>query len=149
MQTPAPRPRFKLLKRLLIFLALGTGLVVSFPFVAFAYILLQDSWEEWQRCRGYTQFTTSAWQDQQLTLEPRYVRSCMVDDLLAQGLLTNQPQAEVTALLGEPEGVGKFEGYDLAYLLGPERGLFSLDSEWLVIKLDDSGRVDSAELLID
>ncbi|MBD0335856.1 MAG: hypothetical protein ICV62_10240 [Cyanobacteria bacterium Co-bin13] len=121
-----------------------------FPFLAFAGLIAQDSWEEWQRCRGYTQFNAEAWQDPTIASGPPYVRSCMVDNLLEEGLLTGQSQAEVIALLGEPDLESSFlQEYDIAYPLGPERSLISLDSEWLVLKLDSAGQVSAATLATD
>ncbi|MBD0268765.1 MAG: hypothetical protein ICV77_10790 [Cyanobacteria bacterium Co-bin8] len=150
MQSPSQKPRTNLLKRILILTTLGAGLAVSFPFLAFGALLAQDGWGEWQRCRGYTQFNAEAWQEATLISAPRHVRSCMVDDLLAQGLLTGQKQADVKVLLGEPESeIGYFPEYDLVYHLGPERSFISIDSEWLVLKLDSSGQVSEAKLVTD
>ena len=51
-------------------------------------------------------------------------------------------------MLGEPPDTGYFKQYDLVYWLGDERGFFSIDSEWLVIRIDD-GRVIEAEIVTD
>lgn len=149
MQTNPSSPRFKVLRNLLILVTLGAGLTVGLPILAFVALIVQDSWSEWQRCRGYTQFNPEVWQDPSLTVEPRYVRSCMVDDLLASGRLTSQPQTELVRLLGEPTTQNGFTAYDLVYWLGPERSLISIDSEWLVITLDASGKVAEAQLVTD
>lgn len=73
----------------------------------------------------------------------------MVDDLLATGRLPGRPRAVVAALLGEPRPTSYFREYDLVYWLGPERGVISIDSEWLVLTLDAAGRVADARLVTD
>jgi hypothetical protein len=37
----------------------------------------------------------------------------------------------------------------LVYWTGPERGLMSIDSEWLVMRLDGAGRVAEVSLVTD
>jgi hypothetical protein len=55
----------------------------------------------------------------------------------------------VVALLGEPRRTRYFRQYDLVYWLGPERGMISIDSEWLVLRLDKRGRVTEERLVTD
>ena len=43
----------------------------------------------------------------------------------------------------------KWKEWDLVYWLGPERGPFGVDSEWLVIKFDSSGRVQDYQIVRD
>jgi hypothetical protein len=73
----------------------------------------------------------------------------MVDDLLARYHLVGMTKAAVLHLLGEDPPTGYFREFDLVYWLGPERGLMSIDSEWLVIKLDAKGTVSEASLVTD
>ena len=76
-------------------------------------------------------------------------RLCMVDDLLKRHDLHGWKQSKIVDLLGEPDLTnGDGEG-QLVYLLGPERGLFRIDSEWLVISLDSDGRVTNYRLAND
>jgi hypothetical protein len=112
-------------------------------------IVGHGQWEHWRRCRGYTRFDAAAWRDEELVRGPRAVRGCMVDALLAEGRLTGRPREAVVALLGEPRPTGYFREYDLVYWLGPERGFMSIDSEWLVMRLDRGGRVREAGLVTD
>jgi hypothetical protein len=58
----------------------------------------------------------------------------MVDDLLLRHRLVGMKRAELEKLLGSPPPTAYFREYDYVYWLGPERGLFSIDSEWLVVK---------------
>ena len=72
----------------------------------------------------------------------------MVDDLLAKHDLKGMSKAEVETLLGEGDRTGYFKDYDMVYCLGPERGFLPLDSEWLVIKLNQN-RVQEYRLARD
>jgi hypothetical protein len=141
--------RSKLKRRLLIASIVGGVLLTSFPFVVVGGLLAKTNWDEWQQCRGYTQFNAAQWNDPALSAEPTYVRLCMVDDLLAKYLLLGRPQAGVIELLGQPEPQNGFAGYDMVYMLGPERQFISIDYEWLVIKLDAAGHVSDASIATD
>jgi hypothetical protein len=100
------------------------------------------------RCQT-RRFEASAWRDSAQAYSDAAVRGCMVDDLLARRELLGRSRAEVVALLGEPRRTDYFREYDLVYWLGPERGLMSVDSEWLVLRLDRSGRVIVRRLVTD
>jgi hypothetical protein len=77
------------------------------------------------------------------------VRLQMADDLTHHHKLIGLTRMEVVTLLGEPPKTEYFKGFDLVYLLGPERGFISIDSEWLVIRLGEDGRVNSASIARD
>ena len=47
-------------------------------------------------------------------------------------------QVEIDQILGKPPKTNYFNEYDYIYWLGPERGFFGIDSEWLVIKFRNS-----------
>jgi hypothetical protein len=76
------------------------------------------------------------------------VRVRMVDDLLRTHKLVGMSRAQLEDLLGVPPATEYFRGYDYVYWLGRERGLFSIDSEWLVIKCGQ-GVVVSAQVVTD
>ena len=101
------------------------------------------------RCEGHERFDAAAWRDTTQAFGPLAIRGCMVDDLLARHGLQGQSRPEVVALLGEPRPTTYFREYDLVYWLGPERGPMSIDSEWLVIRLDAQGRVREHRLVTD
>ncbi len=148
--TPAPRPRARLIKRLLIGAAILLGLGMVAPFGLLGIVIAQDGWDEWQRCRDHREFDPAVWNDPARSLEPPYLRSCMVDDLLAQNLLLQKTEAEVIALLGTPEPPENgFGDYDLVFVVGPERSFISIDYEWLLLNLDDQGRVQETLLMTD
>jgi len=72
----------------------------------------------------------------------------MVDDLLARHKLVGMSRAQVEELLGVPPDTPSFREYDYVYWLGPERGFISIDSEWLVVKIND-GIVVTAKIVTD
>jgi hypothetical protein len=94
-------------------------------------------------------FTAAAWHDTVAAFGPRAVRGCIVDDFLRSHRLYGRSRAEIVALLGQPPKTDYFREYDLVYWLGPERSLMSIDSEWLVFRLDTSGRVAQYGLVTD
>lgn len=73
----------------------------------------------------------------------------MVEWLVRSGQLDGLTRPRVTALLGPPDGGGYFREWDFVYWLGPERGLFRIDSEWLVIRMGPDGRVADYRLVTD
>ena len=82
-------------------------------------------------------FTTSRW------LNYPEERVKIVDDLFRKQALVGLSKDKVIDLLGpETENAYFKEPGNMVYYLGPERGLISVDSEWLVIELDDNVVVD-------
>jgi hypothetical protein len=98
------------------------------------------------RCDGHASFVQSDWMDTTMARGRLAVRGCMVDDLLERHELRGMQRKDVIALIGEPQPSDLFPEYDMVYWLGPERGLVGIDSEFLVMKVDKSGRVTSVEL---
>lgn len=82
-----------------------------------------------------------AWDDE--------TRERLADGLLASKVLIGKLRADIVALLGEPPPTDYFREFDLVYWLGAERGLMRLDSEWLVMRLDATGRVSEAMIVTD
>ncbi|MDQ0227374.1 hypothetical protein [Metabacillus niabensis] len=69
-------------------------------------------------------------------------RVYMVDNLLSTFDLKGKTKSEVIELLGAPTDTGYFKTKtNIVYYLGNERGLISIDSEWLVIDFDEGERV--------
>jgi hypothetical protein len=73
----------------------------------------------------------------------------MVDNLLKTHDLHGWDRARVVAFLGKPDMTNWNREGQLVYHLGPERGLFRIDSEWLVITLDDNSKVSDCTLARD
>jgi outer membrane protein assembly factor BamE (lipoprotein component of BamABCDE complex) len=91
-------------------------------------------------------FDSSTWKQTGQLNQSSYPRLEMAEDLIRDRTLYGKTKQEVIELLGKPSNDGYFKTYDLVYWLGPERGWFSVDSEWLLIQLDDSERVIKYEL---
>ena len=66
-------------------------------------------------------------------------RTAIVDNLLGQHKLVGMAEADVIALLGEPNNdYGYFNADNrYVYYMGAERGLISIDSEWLILDFKD------------
>ena len=100
------------------------------------------------------EFVQSIWQDQtssefvQGDITPRQK---MLGDLL-RNVLPGRSREEVEELLGPSLETPYFKdtGRDLIYILGPQRDSFiSIDSEWLLIWFDTSGRLERHEIYTD
>lgn len=92
-------------------------------------------------------FDRTAWQD--LSRIDSGVRLGMADRLIARSTLIGDSRDEVIELLGQDPPTGYFQEWDLVYRLGPERGLFPMDSEWLVLRFGPNGRVSECENVRD
>lgn len=106
--------------------------------------------DEWFNTRD---FDAERWRAAELGTSE--TRVWMVDDLMKRPLV-GMKVADVDALLGPddgPKGTGYGSGYwtdwDRVWWLGPERGFIRIDSEWLVLRVDDAGVVREAQLVRD
>ena len=89
-------------------------------------------------------FTTEKW------LNSDKEKVYMVDDLLNDYEMKEMTKDEVISLLGIPAETEYFKrDNNIVYYLGYERGLISIDSEWLVIAFDDDGKVNKYQVLTD
>ena len=70
---------------------------------------------------------------------------------IVQNVLPGRLRFEIDALLGPSLDTPYFRdtGCDLVYWLGNERSVFGIDSEWLLIWLDDDGRFESCRIATD
>ena len=95
-------------------------------------------------------FDSAGWKAHPGSFDSTY-RLSMVDSLLWSHDLKGMTREQVVALLGPPpvDGGGYFSEWDLVYPLGPERGLFSIDTEWLVIRAEPGKRVTEYRLVTD
>jgi hypothetical protein len=90
-------------------------------------------------------FDRTFWLDQR----QESARLAMADRIVARRLLDGKTHAEVLAMLGEPPPTEYFSDWDFVYRLGMERGFMSIDSEWLVVRLDSTGRVSDVRIVTD
>jgi hypothetical protein len=92
----------------------------------------------------YSTFTPEKWKKH---IEQRVF---MIDDLEKDYDLHKMSKNEVVRLLGEPTDSTYFsDKHNLVYYLGRERGLFGIDSEWLVIWFDSQERVSEYRVFTD
>ena len=89
-----------------------------------------------------TPFDPIRWKNEESNFK-KAVRIRMVDDLLKTHTLIGMTKEQINELLGVPPETSYFREYDYVYWLGPERGLFSIDSEWLVIKFENNKAIEA------
>lgn len=83
-------------------------------------------------------FDSAKWKASLVADDNTPIRLRMVDDLTKRTKLIGMSKSEVDALLGRPPSTDYFRAYDYVYWLGPERGFFSIDSEWLCLKFKNN-----------
>ncbi|MGQ3018451.1 hypothetical protein [Phenylobacterium sp.] len=76
-------------------------------------------------------------------------RAQMVNSLLEGRPFKGMDRAEVVELLGPPTATDKWAGAEMIYVLGPDGGLMGIDHEWLLIELDQQGRVSAYRVVSD
>lgn len=81
--------------------------------------------------------------------DPWNRRHRMADWLVLTHSLIGKTRAQIVAELGEPPPTDYFRDWSLVYNLGPERGFMSIDSEWLVVRIGEDGRVAEARIARD
>ena len=97
-------------------------------------------------CGSQSSFDQERWRDADLKTRER---ANIVASLLAEHPLNGMDRTEVVALLGSPNPTDKWEGTEMIYVLGPNSGLMSLDHDWLLIELDQQGRVSAYRVVSD
>lgn len=131
-------------RRILIFSLLFVGLLILSVIGAGLWFFFGDSIQErWNRQR----FDSVAWQSGQSRTNA--VRIRMVDDLLRRHSFRGMTRDQVTTLVGEPDKTEYFRDWDMVYWLGPERGVMSIDSEWLVFRLDGQKKITDYRIVRD
>ena len=121
------------------------ALGVAAPWLLIGGVLLAPSALDYM---GRKEFDAAAWRRARVTGDHERIR--MVDDLIDSGKLDGLSRDDVEALLGPDEqGSGFFAEWDAVYWLGPERSLFSIDSEWLVIRYGGDGLVQTYRTVRD
>ena len=115
----------KIKSRHYIFFGIFAGLIIAMVITGCAY-------------QEEHSFSTSKWET-----NPRE-RTQIVDDLLEDYELIGMQESEILDLLGDHDNdYGYFNEKDrFVYCLGPERGLISIDNEWLILDFADRVVVD-------
>jgi hypothetical protein len=93
-------------------------------------------------------FDSSRWKDKSLVSTPDPIRIHMIDNLMQNYMLEGMSKAEVVEMLGEPDRNVGFTEWDMIFL-GPERGPFGIDSEWLAIRFNGQQRVYEHKVVTD
>ena len=119
----------------------------SLPTVAMSVFLFHpviDNW--WHR----TKFEAADWRSRPPSADYMWpARLRMVDDLLSRHDFHGWQRSRVVALLGEPDHTRWDSDNQMVYFLGPERGLFRIDSECLVFSLNTDDVVRDYKLRRD
>lgn len=92
-------------------------------------------------------FSAAVWPDEKQVQNG--VRLEMADQIVEGKMLSGKTRAQVVEMLGEPPPIGYFRTWDMVYYLGDERGYMSIDSEWLVVRLDKEGNVSEYRIVRD
>jgi hypothetical protein len=104
----------------------------------------------WHLNYGPVAFDAAIWlRGKQTDSSSKAPRLRMADGLVRSGILLGKTQGEIESMLGPPAETGYFRDFDLVYWLGPERSFIRIDSEWLVIRLDDAGRACEVRIVRD
>jgi hypothetical protein len=126
-------------------IALSLGLAAPYAVVFCVLFLLTPLEDRWHR----DAFDSQQWKAPQAAdpLWPDRLR--MVDDLITTVPLVGLSKDRVTELLGEGDKTNYWNDWDAVYWLGPERGLFRIDSEWLVFRFSPDDRVTEYRIVTD
>jgi hypothetical protein len=124
--------------------------LLRFKFTVFFAALLLTIGCLYEFCVRPIPFERAAWDRYQSKwLDIFSTRARMADALLSSGSLLGKSRGEIVLLLGEPPPTDYFSDWNLVYQLGAERGLISIDSEWLIIRIGKDGRTSDARLAHD
>ena len=93
-------------------------------------------------------FNSDIWKASEPEWSWESVRLKMVDDLKANYIHIGLSESGVLKLIGPPTDTEYFSGHDLVYYLGQERNAIGIDSEWLLIDLED-GVVSDVSIATD
>ena len=96
--------------------------------------------------RGRDRFDPVVWMAPQSLEDGSRLR--MAKYLIASHALARRTRAEVITLLG-PTSSEERPRWDMTYYLGAEDAFMRFDSAWLVLALDDDGRVENAAVISD
>ncbi|MDI6756745.1 MAG: hypothetical protein QME32_01840, partial [Endomicrobiia bacterium] len=98
-------------------------------------------------------FDSDAWKEKTSleTINGISRREMMLKDIV-RNILPGKNKKKIAELLGQPSATTYFSdtGKDMIYFLGPERtSMFNIDSEWLLIWFDKSGKFDRYKIVND
>lgn len=94
-------------------------------------------------------FDSALWQDEERYYSEPYPRQQMLESVRSEVLVTGQSKEDVVDRLGPPTDTEKFADHGLVYWIGPEKGVISVDYQWLVIDFDEKGGLSSVAVTTD
>ncbi len=95
-------------------------------------------------------FNSNTWKNTPATHSLDSIRLRMADDFLKTYRLLGKSKEEIVGLIGEPDQTGYFNTRDIVYMLGQETdSYFAIDSQWLVLDLNESDNVIAFEVVTD
>ena len=131
----------------LALIGVPAALLALYLLVFIGFFVVAPSAEDYSH---RTTFDAKAWRARSLDQGVKWpTRLRMIDDLMGTRTLDGLSSPDVLALLGPADQTSKWKEWDLVYWLGPERGPFGVDSEWLVIKFNSSGAVQNYQIVRD
>lgn len=71
----------------------------------------------------------------------------MLKDIRRNVLRIGMTENEIIETLGDSDSDEYFRGYDFVYWIGPDSSY--IDSEWLVLKLDEDGKLHLTDIVTD
>ncbi|HYC93645.1 MAG TPA: hypothetical protein VEO54_30855 [Thermoanaerobaculia bacterium] len=94
-------------------------------------------------------FDAAAWKSSRHYVEGDITPRQKMLGAVVRDVLPGRTKAEIVALLGPPVDDRSWN-CDLTYVTGPERtSLFAIDSEWLLIDLDEQGKFERYRIATD
>ena len=137
-------------KRTIIFSALSVVVLIAISgLLPSVFFFGKMSYESVREHLHRISFNSASWRDEKQVNSEDPVRIRMVDDLIRSRRLDRLTRPELEQLLGKSSTTNYFKEYDFVYWLGPQRGPFKVDDEWLVIKLDRRGVVEKYAIVRD
>jgi hypothetical protein len=141
---PQPQsPRVGKLKAAAIGCGIVLGVVILWSVIIPGLLLAWMMWEA--RPPSQLEFDAERWRN----APGEELRWRMHEDLLDKGLLKGKTELQTKELLGPDCECGYFADWDLVYNMGPEHGLFAIDSVWLVIVFGPDGTFLRARVVTD
>lgn len=97
-------------------------------------------------CDASESFNPQRWRNADLDTRER---ANMVGSIVETRRLDGMDRASVVALLGQPTLTDKWASSEMIYVLGPDDSMFPIDNEWLIIELNQQGRVSGYQVRAD
>ena len=106
----------------------------------------------WRKNDGVNRlsFNSTTWKNTPSIHSLDSMRLRMVEDLLKTHSILGKSKEEMVALIGEPDQTEYFKTRDMVYMLGQETdSYFAIDSQWLVLDLNESDNVIAFKIVTD